>query len=47
MFDALREKKIGVRILLGVIVAFLGIGMLLYLGPQDTGSQLIGADFVA
>ena len=47
MFDALREKKIGVRILLGVVVGFLGIGMLLYLVPQDTGTQLTGADVVA
>ena len=47
MFDALREKKIGVRILLGVVVAFLGIGMLLYLVPADTGNELTGADVVA
>jgi peptidyl-prolyl cis-trans isomerase D len=47
VFDALREKKMGVRILLGVVVAFLGIGMLLYLVPADTGSQLTGADVVA
>ena len=47
MFDALREKKIGVRILLGVVVAFLGIGMLLYLVPQNTGTELTGADVVA
>jgi peptidyl-prolyl cis-trans isomerase D len=47
VLDALRGKKIGVRILLGVIVGFLGIGMLLYLVPQDTGSQLTGADVVA
>ncbi len=33
--------------MLGVIVAFLGIGMLLYLVPQDTGSQLTGTDVVA
>ena len=36
MWDALREKKIGVRILLGVVVGILGIGMLLYLVPQGT-----------
>jgi peptidyl-prolyl cis-trans isomerase D len=47
VFDALREKKIGVRILLGVVVAFLGIGMLLYLVPQNTGTELTGADVVA
>ena len=36
MWDALREKKIGVRILLGIVVGILGIGMLLYLVPQGT-----------
>ena len=33
--------------MLGVIVAFLGIGMLLYLVPQDTGTELTGTDVVA
>ena len=47
MLDALREKKIGVRILLGIIVSFLGIGMLLYLVPANTGNELTGADVVA
>ncbi len=47
MFDALREKKIGVRILLGIVVTVLGAGMLLYLVPQDTGTELTGADVVA
>src|SRR5580658_9973942 len=47
VFDALREKKLGVRILLGLVVAFLGIGMLLYLVPADTGNVLTGADVVA
>jgi peptidyl-prolyl cis-trans isomerase D len=36
VWDALREKKIGVRILLGIVVGVLGIGMLLYLVPQGT-----------
>ncbi len=36
MWDALREKKIGVRIMLGIVVGILGIGMLLYLVPQGT-----------
>jgi peptidyl-prolyl cis-trans isomerase D len=36
VWDALREKKIGVRILLGIVVGILGIGMLLYLVPQGT-----------
>ena len=30
----METKKLGVRILLGVIVGILGIGMLLYLVPQ-------------
>jgi peptidyl-prolyl cis-trans isomerase D len=47
VFDALREKKLGVRIMLGLVVGVLGIGMLLYLVPADTGSQLTGADVVA
>lgn len=46
MWDALREKKIGVRIMLGVVVGILGIGMLLYLVPQGT-NDLNGSDNVA
>ena len=46
MWDALREKKIGVRIMLGVVVGILGIGMLLYLVPQGT-NDLTGSDAVA
>ena len=46
MWDALREKKIGVRIMLGIVVGILGIGMLLYLVPQGT-NDLTGADNVA
>ena len=46
MWDALREKKIGVRIMLGVVVGILGIGMLLYLVPQGT-NDLDAADTVA
>ena len=45
MWDALREKKLGVRIMLGVVVGILGIGMLLYLVPQGT-DQLSGGDTV-
>jgi peptidyl-prolyl cis-trans isomerase D len=47
VFDATREKKMGVRILLGIFVGVMGIGMLLYLVPQDTGTELTGADVVA
>jgi peptidyl-prolyl cis-trans isomerase D len=46
VWDALREKKLGVRILLGIVVGVLGIGMLLYLVPQGT-SDLTGTDAVA
>ena len=46
MWDALREKKIGVRIMLGIVVGILGIGMLLYLVPQGT-NDLTGSDAVA
>jgi peptidyl-prolyl cis-trans isomerase D len=46
VWDALREKKIGVRIMLGVVVGILGIGMLLYLVPQGT-NDLNSADTVA
>ena len=46
MWDALREKKIGVRIMLGVVVGILGIGMLLYLVPQGT-NDLNGGGHVA
>ncbi|MBZ5644929.1 MAG: peptidylprolyl isomerase [Acidobacteriia bacterium] len=37
----------GVRIMLGVILGILCIGMLLYLVPQDTGTELTGTDVVA
>src|ERR1700722_16629364 len=46
VWDALREKKIGVRIMLGVVVGILGIGMLLYLVPQGT-NYLTSSDAVA
>jgi peptidyl-prolyl cis-trans isomerase D len=40
------KNKLGVRIMLGVIVGFLGIGMLLYLVPQGT-SDVQTVDVVA
>jgi peptidyl-prolyl cis-trans isomerase D len=46
VWDALREKKIGVRIMLGVVVGILGIGMLLYLVPQGT-NDLNNSDTIA
>jgi peptidyl-prolyl cis-trans isomerase D len=47
VLDVLREKKIGVRILLGLVIGAIGISMLLYLVPQQTGNELTGADVVA
>ena len=47
MFDALRKKKMITRIVLGVFLAFICLGMLLYLVPQDTGTQLTGTEIVA
>ncbi len=47
MWDALREKKLGVRILLGVILGVLAISMLLYLVPGQTGSEITDTDVVA
>jgi peptidyl-prolyl cis-trans isomerase D len=47
VWDAIREKKFGVRILLGVFLGAISISMLLYLVPQQTGSELTGADVVA
>jgi peptidyl-prolyl cis-trans isomerase D len=47
VWDALRQKKTGVRILLGVVVGVLGIGMLLYLVPGQGGSEISKADVVA
>lgn len=46
MLDALREKKLGVRIMIGIVLGFLCIGMLLYLVPQGT-TDLNGAENVA
>ncbi len=42
MFNSMDKNKTGVRILLGVIVGILGIGMLLYLVPQ--GNSDISTD---
>ena len=47
MLDAIRGRQMGVRIMLGVILGILCIGMLLYLVPQDTGTELTGTDVVA
>src|SRR5216684_1587217 len=44
---ALREKKIGVRILLGVFIGAIAVSMLLYLVPQQSGNELTNADVIA
>ena len=44
---AIKTSNLGVRILLGVIVGMLGVGMLLYLVPGGTGSDVSSADVVA
>ena len=47
MWDVIREKKIGVRILLGVFIGAIAVSMLLYLVPQQSGNELTGADVIA
>lgn len=38
MWDSLRKRETGVRILLGVIIGVIAVGMLLYLVPQGTST---------
>jgi len=40
-------KKVGVRIVLGIVVGFLGIGMLMYLVPGQGGQQISNTETVA
>jgi len=47
LYDPSRSKNLGVRILLGVVVGMLGIGMLLYLVPGQNSATLTGTDTVA
>ena len=47
MLDAIREKKIGVRVLLGLVIGTLGISMLLYLVPQQSSNEISDVDVVA
>ncbi len=47
MLKALQSKTLGVRIILGVVVGMLGIGMLVYLVPQGGGSNVNSSDTVA
>ena len=47
MLDALQKKNLGVRILLGVVLGLISIGMLVYLIPGQGGSTSSGSDTVA
>jgi peptidyl-prolyl cis-trans isomerase D len=47
VLDVIREKKIGVRILLGLVIGTIAISMLLYLVPAQTGNEITSADVVA
>ncbi len=47
MWEGFRKKNLGVRIMLGVIVAILGAGMLLYLVPGQGTTSTATADVVA
>ena len=43
----MHKNKLGVRIMLGVIVGLLGVGMLLYLVPGQGTETVAAADVVA
>ncbi len=47
MFKSMEKNKLGVRILLGIIVGILAIGMLLYLVPGQGGANGSANDVVA
>src|SRR5574337_267114 len=47
MWKALQKKDVRVRILLGVVVGVIGLGMLLYLIPGQGTSTASGTDVVA
>src|SRR6266849_5637554 len=47
MFEALQKKKLGVRILLGVVLGLISIGMLVYLIPGQGSATGSRADTVA
>jgi peptidyl-prolyl cis-trans isomerase D len=47
MFKSMERNKLGTRILLGVFVGMIGIGMLMYLVPGQAGSDITNADVVA
>jgi len=47
VFESMHKNKLGVRIMLGVIVGLLGVGMLLYLVPGQGTDTVAAADVVA
>jgi peptidyl-prolyl cis-trans isomerase D len=47
VFKSLHKKNLGVRIMLGVVVGLLGVGMLLYLIPGQGTESVAAADVVA
>jgi len=47
MLDALQKKKLGVRILLGILLGLISVGMLVYLIPGQGSSDVSSADVVA
>src|SRR5579864_2376287 len=47
MLKSMERNKLGTRIVLGVFVGMIGIGMLLYLVPGQAGTDISSADVVA
>jgi len=47
VFKSLHKKNLGVRIMLGIVVGLLGVGMLLYLVPGQGTDSVSAADVVA
>jgi len=47
MFRSMEANKLGTRILLGVIVGIIGVGMLMYLVPGQGGTSASSVDVVA
>ena len=47
MLKSMERNKLGTRIVLGVFVGMIGIGMLLYLVPSQAGTGATGVDVVA
>jgi peptidyl-prolyl cis-trans isomerase D len=47
MFKSMERNKLGTRIVLGVFVGMIGVGMLMYLVPGGAGTDASGVDVVA